>query len=173
MCRYTRENHNSVLGIREYALQHSARFQAVEQDWVEDWISGHKESDKFVHPHDGTADEPTMSLFAFPAEENFSGGLYPLRWIREIQVQNFWHFFSLLQTDLLLSTSAASVLRGFWCFMWLLVVVQQTRTSLGPDNAMPEAHHCKPGACFAGLVDRQAPVEGAAGCCGFCAHKAT
>ena len=93
VCRYTRENHNSVLGIREYALQHSARFQAVEQDWVEDWISGHKESDKFVHPHDGTADEPTMSLFAFPAEENFSGGLYPLRWIREVQVQNFWHCF--------------------------------------------------------------------------------
>lgn len=94
VCRYTRENHNSVLGVREYALQHGARFQAVEADWVEDWISGHKESVEFVHPRNGTADEPTMSLFAFPAEENFSGGLYPLRWIREIQVRQcancFW-----------------------------------------------------------------------------------
>lgn len=85
-CRYTRENHNSVLGVREYALQAGGRFQAVEEEWVEDWISGHQESNHFVHPRDGTPDAPTFSLFAFPAEENFSGVKYPLRWIREIQV---------------------------------------------------------------------------------------
>jgi hypothetical protein len=86
-CRYTRENHNSVLGIREYTLSHGSRFQAVEKDWVEEWLSGQKESDKFVHPEGGTQGKPTMSLFAFPAEENFSGGFYPLRWIHEVQVR--------------------------------------------------------------------------------------
>lgn len=87
-CRYTRENHNSVLGVREYALQHDARFQAVEEEWVEDWISGHREGEAFLHPTPGNAAEPTLSLFALPAEENFSGRLYPLRWIREIQVRH-------------------------------------------------------------------------------------
>lgn len=86
LCRYTRENHNSVLGVREYALQSGGRFQAVEEEWVEDWLSGHKESDHFLHPRDGSPETPTFSLFAFPAEENFSGVKYPLRWIREIQV---------------------------------------------------------------------------------------
>jgi molybdenum cofactor sulfurtransferase len=85
-CRYTRENHNSVLGIREYALANDARFQAVEEEWVEDWISGHKEGDVFVHPGGGVKGDPSYSLFAFPAEENFSGKKYPLRWIKEIQV---------------------------------------------------------------------------------------
>lgn len=75
-----------MLGVREYALQAGGRFQAVEEEWVEDWISGHQESNHFVHPRDGTPDAPTFSLFAFPAEENFSGVKYPLRWIREIQV---------------------------------------------------------------------------------------
>lgn len=89
LCRYTRENHNSVLGMREYALQHDARFQAVEEEWVEEWISGHKEDDHFVHPVAGTEYDPTYSLFAFPAEENFAGKKYPLRWIREIQVCAF------------------------------------------------------------------------------------
>ena len=86
-CRYTRENHSSVLGIREYALQHDARFQAVEEEWVEGWLSGHKEDDHFVHPTPGTPEDPTYSLFGFPAEENFAGKKYPLRWIREIQVR--------------------------------------------------------------------------------------
>lgn len=77
-----------MLGIREYSLQAGGRFQAVEEEWVEDWLSGHKESDLFVHPRDGSPDHPTFSLFAFPAEENFSGVKYPLRWIREIQVSS-------------------------------------------------------------------------------------
>lgn len=37
--RYLRENHNSVLGIREYALQHGASFEAVTEDVVENWIA--------------------------------------------------------------------------------------------------------------------------------------
>lgn len=80
------------LPIVEVAQVHCVyylRLQAVEEDWVESWLSGHKEADQFVHPRDGSADEPTMSLFAFPAEENYSGKLYPLRWIREIQVRQF------------------------------------------------------------------------------------
>lgn len=74
-----------MLGIRELALQHGARFQAVEENWVEDWIEGHAEDSHFVHPTPGTPDDPTYSLFAFPGEENFAGCKYPLRWIREIQ----------------------------------------------------------------------------------------
>ncbi len=35
---YLRENHNSVLGQRQYAIQAGASFQAVDEDWVEDWL---------------------------------------------------------------------------------------------------------------------------------------
>jgi hypothetical protein len=61
----------------------------VEEDWVEDWISGHKESDHLLHPRNGSHSDPTYSLYAMPAEENFSGRLYPLRQIREVQVRVF------------------------------------------------------------------------------------
>ena len=94
-----------MLGVREYALQAGGRFQAVEEEWVEDWISGHKESNHFVHPRDGTPDAPTFSLFAFPAEENFSGVKYPLRWIKEIQVRSYSQHISSLRIMVLCVTS--------------------------------------------------------------------
>jgi molybdenum cofactor sulfurtransferase len=84
--RYTRENHNSVLGIREYALAREARFQAVEEDWVTEWLCRGQEDGRLTHPGNGTTADPTYSLFAYPAEENFSGKKYPLGWVRDIQV---------------------------------------------------------------------------------------
>lgn len=36
--RYLRENHNSVLGMRQYAIEHGGRFNAVSEDDVETWI---------------------------------------------------------------------------------------------------------------------------------------
>eukprot|EP01023_Acetabularia_acetabulum_P039417 TRINITY_DN3793_c0_g1_i7.p1 TRINITY_DN3793_c0_g1~~TRINITY_DN3793_c0_g1_i7.p1 ORF type:complete len:652 (+),score=114.99 TRINITY_DN3793_c0_g1_i7:24-1958(+) len=80
--RYLTENHNSVLGIREYALSAGANFQAVHEDWVEDWIGGKVASE---HPLCGNISDPTYSLFAYPAEDNFAGVKYPLSWIRKVQ----------------------------------------------------------------------------------------
>jgi hypothetical protein len=42
MCRastfaYLRENHNSVLGMREYALEAGGAFKAVNETFVEHW----------------------------------------------------------------------------------------------------------------------------------------
>eukprot|EP00198_Chlamydomonas_reinhardtii_P005516 XP_001694852.1 predicted protein [Chlamydomonas reinhardtii] len=37
MFRYLRENHNSVLGVREYALQGGGAFQAVNETFVDRW----------------------------------------------------------------------------------------------------------------------------------------
>jgi molybdenum cofactor sulfurtransferase len=86
-CSLHRCGCSNIVCACRYALQHGARFQAVEEEWVESWISGHKEDDHFVHPAPGTEEQPAYSLFAFPAEENFSGKKYPLRWIKEIQVR--------------------------------------------------------------------------------------
>ena len=40
--RYLRENHNSVLGIRQYALEHGACYQSVDEAGVRNWLeNGH------------------------------------------------------------------------------------------------------------------------------------
>ncbi|KAL3734047.1 hypothetical protein ACJRO7_023404 [Eucalyptus globulus] len=74
---YTMENHNSVLGIREYALEKGAAACAVDiEDNVHDGrcpvkISQHPLKRRFF-----TDDEPAgaaYSLFAMPSECNFSG----------------------------------------------------------------------------------------------------
>jgi len=80
--RYLRENHNSVLGIREYALQHGGAFQAVDERYVEEWVHGTGGHD---HVPSSGSEDVTYSLFAFPAEDNFAGVKYPLSWVRDIQ----------------------------------------------------------------------------------------
>jgi molybdenum cofactor sulfurtransferase len=37
---YLRENHNSVLGMRGYALDQGGTFQAVNETFVEAWVGG-------------------------------------------------------------------------------------------------------------------------------------
>lgn len=66
---YIQENHNSVLGIRQFAGDHGAHFHVVtEKDMCElPYQSYNKKQDE-------DKDKETIyNLFAFPAEENFSG----------------------------------------------------------------------------------------------------
>lgn len=68
---YMRSDHNSVLGIREYALERGATFDCTDEA---DLMSRIKPRN--VNPKPGRAD--TAHLFAFPGECNFSGVKYPL-----------------------------------------------------------------------------------------------
>ncbi|PWA45494.1 molybdenum cofactor sulfurase [Artemisia annua] len=86
---YTIENHNSVLGIREYALEKGAGALAI--DFVEDSESSFK---VLQHPLKKRSDvrtldkEPTdhaYNLFAFPSECNFSGARFNLDLIDTIK----------------------------------------------------------------------------------------
>ncbi|XP_042007194.1 molybdenum cofactor sulfurase-like isoform X2 [Salvia splendens] len=94
---YTMENHNSVLGIREYALRQGAAAIAVDiEDITEsDAMSGKKSGIKIV-PHTvqrrgeadcGKIDETseTYNLFAFPSECNFSGLRFNLDLVNSIK----------------------------------------------------------------------------------------
>lgn len=93
--RYLRVNHNSVLGIRQYALEHGAQYMSVEEPWVQQWLrdddTQHQQAQNgAVHAAaqqqqengvgvevGGDSDKEkqgmSYSLFAFPAEDNFAG----------------------------------------------------------------------------------------------------
>lgn len=81
--RYLRENHNSVLGVREYALQHGARFQSVDEESVWSWVNGNGAL------HTPTEEEEpetcAYNLFAYPPEDNFAGVKYPMEWVTKVQ----------------------------------------------------------------------------------------
>ncbi|XP_031275116.1 molybdenum cofactor sulfurase-like isoform X1 [Pistacia vera] len=88
---YTMENHNSVLGIREYALSHGAAAFAIdiEETVDHDGLSRSPETSMNVSLHPvQRRNEPEFakiepagnaySLFAFPSECNFSGSRFTL-----------------------------------------------------------------------------------------------
>jgi len=63
---YLRENHNSVLGQREYALAHGATFKAVDEEWVDDWVETEEEEvemDIFATDGMGNTLVPAYNLF--------------------------------------------------------------------------------------------------------------
>ncbi|HET7457983.1 MAG TPA: aminotransferase class V-fold PLP-dependent enzyme [Gemmatimonadaceae bacterium] len=75
--RLTADNHNSVNGIREFALAHGAevRYLTLGTDLraanVEGELAG--------------ADPSRPNLFAYPAQSNFSGVQHPLSWVARAQ----------------------------------------------------------------------------------------
>ncbi|EKE39272.1 hypothetical protein ENUP19_0121G0097 [Entamoeba nuttalli] len=71
---FTKSNHNSVLGIREFAKLKNASFLSVDE-----YSSSYLKTS--IHP----------SLFAFPAEDNFNGVQYPLEWIEDINKHENWY----------------------------------------------------------------------------------
>ena len=76
---FTKSNHNSVLGIREFAKLKKADFKAVD------------EFDSKILP---STDKP--SLFAYPPEDNFNGVQHPLDWVDMINAKKNW--YSLIDT---------------------------------------------------------------------------
>jgi len=77
---YLRENHNSVLGIREIALQNGAQFHVV--------TSSDVETECHANRGDTDSADQINNLFAYPLEENFSGKIFPKGWINQIHGKN-------------------------------------------------------------------------------------
>jgi len=110
---YTMENHNSVLGIREYALSKGATVSAVDVEEVVDPSNNH-ESDRFFkvskHSNQRRGDDlllhnyqngsltaisgNNLNLFAFPSECNFSGHKFNLNLVKLIKEGKFMDFSS-------------------------------------------------------------------------------
>ncbi|XP_038901663.1 molybdenum cofactor sulfurase isoform X4 [Benincasa hispida] len=93
---YTIENHNSVLGIREYALEQGAQAYAIDiEDAEHDAFTGNlvsvqatkhqilrRNEVKFLDKdHTGSA----YNLFAFPSECNFSGSKFSLELVKIVK----------------------------------------------------------------------------------------
>lgn len=74
---YLRESHNSVLGVREYALKGGGHFRAACEGAIRAWLNGTISDTDFLG---GAPEHSTVNLLAFPGEENFSGAKYPLEW---------------------------------------------------------------------------------------------
>ncbi|XP_066370369.1 molybdenum cofactor sulfurase isoform X2 [Miscanthus floridulus] len=110
---YTMENHNSVLGIREYALSKGATVSAVDVEEVADPSKNH-ESDRLFkvskHSNQRRGDDlllhnyqngrltaisgNNLNLFAFPSECNFSGHKFNLSLVKLIKEGKFMDFSS-------------------------------------------------------------------------------
>lgn len=75
---YLNENHNSVLGIREYCLQKGAKFHSMNETELSSLsstsISNSETSLPLIH-----------NLVALPAENNFSGEKFPLDRIKDLR----------------------------------------------------------------------------------------
>eukprot|EP00884_Botryococcus_braunii_P001647 jgi/Botrbrau1/11483/Bobra.0360s0010.1 len=85
--RYLRENHNSVLGMREYAVLHGGKYRALSELQVEAWLQRDVGLDT-LDEGDALSSDFTYNLFAFPAEDNFAGVKYPLDWIQKVQAKS-------------------------------------------------------------------------------------
>lgn len=94
---YLRSNHNSVLGIREVALDQGADFIPIDPSALDDdqchasiggWgckETGSPKKGKRVILTDFP--DQVFNLFAFPAQDNFAGVKYPLEWINKFKSQ--------------------------------------------------------------------------------------
>jgi molybdenum cofactor sulfurtransferase len=78
----TADNHNSVNGLREFALAHGADVRYAPL--------GDELRLRGVEEHLAEADRGKHNLFAFPAQSNFSGVKHPLELIETAQRQG-WH----------------------------------------------------------------------------------
>ncbi|KAF8658689.1 hypothetical protein HU200_059164 [Digitaria exilis] len=106
---YTMENHNSVLGIREYALSKGATVSAVDVEELVEPSKNHgsdslfkvskrsnqrRGDDAFLHNYQngnltGISAGNTLNLFAFPSECNFSGHKFNLSLVNLIKEGKF------------------------------------------------------------------------------------
>jgi selenocysteine lyase/cysteine desulfurase len=80
----TADNHNSVNGIREYAVRGGARVAYVGLSGRELRVS---EPDMLAAIGRGHGSRP--GLFAYPAQSNFSGVRHPLAWVARAQASGY------------------------------------------------------------------------------------
>lgn len=74
---FLENNHNSVVGIREFAAAQGSKFTALKPKEVPQFFSKPMSN---IWQNEKTA----YSLFAYPAEDNFNGVMYPLEWIEHV-----------------------------------------------------------------------------------------
>eukprot|EP00906_Rhabdomonas_costata_P026417 RCo037622 len=84
---YTFENHTSVLGLRSYAASAGARVASLNNHNLVALLSGQENPltchDSSLDAEGGASDG--WSLFAFPAEENFSGRRLPVSMVQHLR----------------------------------------------------------------------------------------
>ena len=76
----TSDNHNSVNGLREFA-----RAAGAATTYVPSTAPSLRADESDLQAHLRVADETGNSLFAYPAQSNFSGVQHPLEWIEAAQ----------------------------------------------------------------------------------------
>lgn len=76
---YLMDNHTSVLGMREYAIQKAGRVQCLDCDYED---SVHMMNVLHLRRDSCSCGN---HLFAYPAQSNFTGRKYPLGWISLVQ----------------------------------------------------------------------------------------
>jgi molybdenum cofactor sulfurtransferase len=81
---YTRDNHNSVLGIRRWATHYGASFRVVDTEDLQGSGNRMRRSATYLTNH----------LFAYPLEENFAGTMYPQEWVRKFKATDFGNRFT-------------------------------------------------------------------------------
>ncbi|MGH0135534.1 UNVERIFIED_CONTAM: hypothetical protein FKN15_023522 [Acipenser sinensis] len=80
---YLTDNHTSIVGIRGVTSQLGVTNIAVKPDEL-------SASTQSTESNSGPSFEETPHLFSYPAQSNFSGTKYPLRWIHQIQTRKLY-----------------------------------------------------------------------------------
>ncbi|CAG8459411.1 6270_t:CDS:2 [Dentiscutata erythropus] len=83
--RYMREGHNSLVGLRRYAEENNLPdVKVVTEKDLESMFKAYSEHRNVNLPPE-TNNSIVYGLFAYPAQDNYSGKRYPLTWIRKIK----------------------------------------------------------------------------------------
>jgi molybdenum cofactor sulfurtransferase len=80
----TFDNHNSVNGIREFA-----RTRGAESTYIPSEAPELRVDDELLHRYLGEVAGEQHSLFAYPAQSNFSGVQHPLEWIEHAHARGW------------------------------------------------------------------------------------
>jgi selenocysteine lyase/cysteine desulfurase len=84
----TTDNHNSVNGVREFAIAKGASVEYAPLTVPDLRIDRARLASLLAEPDDGPA--PARKLFAYPAQSNFSGVKHPLELVEAAHAEN-WH----------------------------------------------------------------------------------
>jgi len=90
--RYLRDVHTSLVGAGNLAKER----QYMEEHQVNKWVTGNSKED--------SKDDKRPGLFAYPAQTNFNGRRFPLRWISNLR-ENCPGWYSLLDAASYLTTT--------------------------------------------------------------------